>query len=120
MSVLLCLCTCPDADSASTIAATLVEERLAACVNQLPGLRSVYRWLDAVEQADEVLLLIKTTHAQLAALQVRLPQLHPYELPELVAVEVAGGLPAYLDWIAGACADGATQDAATDHSRTGE
>ena len=120
MTALLCLSTCPDAATAQRIAATLVQERLAACVNVVPGLRSVYRWRGAVEQADEVLLVIKSTHARLAALQARLPQLHPYELPELVAVEVAGGLPAYLDWIAGACADGSTQDAATDHSRTGE
>jgi len=120
VSIFVCLSTCPDAATAQRIAATLVEERLAACVNLLPGLRSVYRWRGAVEQADEVLLLIKTTHARLDALQARLPQLHPYELPELVAVEVAGGLPAYLDWITGACADGSTQDAAPDRNRTGE
>jgi periplasmic divalent cation tolerance protein len=100
MSVLLCLCTCPDADSASTIAATLVEERLAACVNQLPGLRSVYRWHGAVEHAEEVLLLIKTSGDRLEALTARLQTLHPYELPEVIAVEAAGGLAPYLAWVA--------------------
>jgi periplasmic divalent cation tolerance protein len=99
LPVLVCYCTCPDAASADALAAALVEERLAACVNRLPGLRSVYRWQGAVEQADEVLLLIKTTHDRLPALTARLRALHPYELPELVAVETAGGLPEYLDWV---------------------
>lgn len=97
---LLVFCTCPDADSAARIAEALVGERLAACVNTLPGLRSVYRWQGAVERAEEVLLLIKTTAARLDALKDRVVDLHPYELPEVVAVEVAGGLAAYLAWIA--------------------
>lgn len=100
MDALVCLCTCPGADVAARIARALVEERLAACVNVLPGVRSVYRWQGAVEEADEVLLVAKTTRAALPALRARLPALHPYELPELVAVEVADGLPAYLRWIA--------------------
>ena len=66
MTVLLCFCTCPDADTAQRIADALVEERLAACVNSLPGLRSMYRWQGAVERGDEVLLLIKTTPRRLA------------------------------------------------------
>jgi len=102
MDALLCLTTCPDADGAGRIANALVEERLAACVNVIPGLRSVYRWQGAVERADEVLLLIKTTHAAFPSLRDRLQELHPYELPELVAVEPADGLPAYLEWVAGA------------------
>jgi periplasmic divalent cation tolerance protein len=97
---LVCLCTCPDAAVAERIARALVDERLAACVNLLPGVRSVYRWRDAVEDADEVLLLVKSTRDALPALQARLVALHPYELPELLAVEAAGGLPAYLGWIA--------------------
>jgi len=100
MPILICFCTCPDSDSAARIADALVGERLAACVNVLPGLRSVYRWKGAVERADETLLLIKTSRDCLPALTARLPELHPYELPELLAVEALGGLPAYLDWVA--------------------
>lgn len=101
MDALLCLTACPDTDSAVRIADALVEERLAACVNVIPGLRSVYHWQGEVERADEVLLLIKTTRAAFPALQQRLQALHPYELPELIAVEPADGLPAYLEWVAG-------------------
>ena len=100
MPVLLAYSTCPDAASAEAVARALVDERLAACVNQLPGLRSTYRWQGQIEQADEVLLLIKTTADRLDALTARLRELHPYELPELIAVEVRAGLPAYLDWVA--------------------
>ncbi|GAB3729748.1 divalent-cation tolerance protein CutA [Luteimonas pelagia] len=100
MSVLACFCTCPDTASADAIARALVEERLAACVNQLPGLRSVYRWEGRVECDDEVLLVAKTTSDRLEALTARVQALHPYELPEVIAVEVAGGLAAYLDWVA--------------------
>ena len=100
MSVLICFSTCPDADSAGRIATALVDERLAACVNVLPGVRSTYRWQGRLQQADEVLLVIKTTADRYPALQARLPELHPYELPELVAVEACSGLPAYLDWVA--------------------
>ena len=95
----LCLSTCPDSDSAARIARALVEERLAACVSIVPGLRSIYRWQGTIEDAGEYLLLIKTTTGRLEALQARLPSLHPYELPELVAVEAVGGLPTYLDWV---------------------
>ena len=99
-TALICFCTCPDAASAERIATALVQERLAACVNIVSGLRSVYRWQDQVEAADEVLLLIKTHADTYPALQARLLALHPYELPELLAVEAAAGLPAYLDWVA--------------------
>lgn len=100
MPVHLAFCTCPDADSALRIADALVAERLAACVNVLPGVTSVYRWQGAVERTGEVLLIIKTSAGRLPALTARLPQLHPHELPELVAVQAAAGLPAYLDWVA--------------------
>ena len=99
MSVLLAYSSCPDAASAEAIARALVAERLAACVNQLPGLRSTYRWQGQLEQASEVLLLIKTTSDRLDAMTARLRDLHPYELPEFIAVEVRAGLPAYLDWV---------------------
>lgn len=102
MDVLLCLTTCPDRASAEAIATALVEERLAACVNLVPGLRSIYRWQGAIEQADEHQLLIKTTRTAYPSMQARLAALHPYELPELLAVEAADGLPAYLQWVADA------------------
>ena len=100
MTVLVCFCTCPDTDSAQRIADTLVAERLAACVNVLPGLRSVYRWQGAIECADEVLLLAKTVVERRDALCARIVALHPHELPEVIAVEASGGLTAYLDWVA--------------------
>ena len=107
MTALACLCTCPDAATAARIAAALVDERLAACVNVLPGVESVYRWEGRVERASEVLLLIKSTRDRLQALTARVVELHPYELPELVAVDIAGGLPGYLAWIADATRPGA-------------
>ncbi|MGN6513640.1 MAG: divalent-cation tolerance protein CutA [Lysobacteraceae bacterium] len=100
VAVLVCFCTCPDPASAERLAEALVGERLAACASLVPGVRSVYRWQGAVERADEVLLLVKTTRERLDALAARVRALHPHELPELVAVEAAGGLPAYLDWVA--------------------
>lgn len=99
MTALLCLTTCPDFDTAQRIANALVEERLAACVNFVPGMHSTYRWQGKVEHAGEVLLLVKTTRVRMPAVQERIVALHPYELPEVLAVE-AGGLPAYLQWIA--------------------
>ena len=96
----LVFCTCPDPASARRIADAVVGERLAACVNLIPGLVSVYRWQEKVEQADEVLLLIKTTQDRLPALTTRLTELHPHELPEVLAVEADAGLPAYLRWVA--------------------
>jgi len=97
---LACFSTCPDAATAERIARALVEDRLAACVNVLPGVRSVYRWDGAVVTDDEVLLMIKTTGVRLPALRDRLLALHPYDTPELIALPVADGLPAYQQWIA--------------------
>lgn len=108
MDVLACFTTCPDAAVAERIARAFVEDRLAACVNLLPGVRSIYRWDGAVVADDEVLLMIKTTSAQLPALRARLVALHPYEVPELIALSVADGLPAYLHWIADAVAPDAS------------
>ena len=102
MPVHLVFCSCPDSDTAQRLAAALVEARLAACVSLLPPMRSVYRWQGAIEQADEVLLLAKTAADRTPALVSRLRELHPYELPEIVAVEAAAGLPAYLDWVVSA------------------
>jgi periplasmic divalent cation tolerance protein len=96
---LVVLSTCPDAANAEKIARDLVERRLAACVNILPGLRSHYTWKDACESAEEHLLLIKTRAAVYEALERALRALHPYELPEIIAVPLAAGLPDYLAWI---------------------
>lgn len=95
----LLLCTCPDAGSAARIARDLVEARLAACVSRVPGMTSTYRWQGQVREDVEVLLLIKTTAAAVEPLQARLVELHPYDVPELVALDISSGLPAYLDWL---------------------
>jgi periplasmic divalent cation tolerance protein len=89
-------------DDAAELARTLVEQRLAACVNVVPGVTSIYRWKEDVEQDDEQLLVIKTTAHLLDALQARLRELHPYELPEFIVVQVSGGSEAYLGWLCGA------------------
>jgi periplasmic divalent cation tolerance protein len=91
--------TCPDAKSAEAVAETLVAEGLAACVNVVSGLRSVYRWHGKLEKADEHLLLIKSTSSNFSALCRRIRELHPYELPEVLAVPISDGLPEYLSWI---------------------
>lgn len=107
MSTHIVHCTCPDAETAARIAQTLVDERLAACASLLPGVHSIYRWQGAVQQADEVLLLIKTAADRLQALIARIGALHPYELPEVIAVEATGGSAAYLAWVADATRPGA-------------
>ncbi|HUW38774.1 MAG TPA: divalent-cation tolerance protein CutA [Rhodocyclaceae bacterium] len=96
---LLVFTSLPDAASAQTLAAALVEQRLAACVTILAPARSVYRWAGRIERADEIPLLIKTQAARYEALEAAIRSFHPYELPEIVAVPVALGLPAYLAWI---------------------
>jgi periplasmic divalent cation tolerance protein len=100
MSALLVLTNLPDRTAAEMLANALIEARLAACVNILPPCRSIYRWQGAVEAADEVPLLIKTSEARYAALETAIRALHPYELPELIAVPISHGLPAYLAWVA--------------------
>jgi len=98
-TVHLLLSTCPDAASADTIARALVGERLAACVTRLPGAVSLYEWQGELEQAEEVQLLIKTRGDCLPQAIARLCELHPYDLPEALALPVSAGLPAYLDWV---------------------
>jgi len=95
----LVLTTCPDAGAAERIAQTLVAEQLAACVNVLPPMRSFYRWRGAVETANEQLLIIKIRARDYDAVQQRVRALHPYELPEVIAVPIVAGLDAYLAWI---------------------
>ena len=97
---LLVLTNLADMASAQALARALVERRLAACVNVLPAVQSIYRWNGAVEEAAEVTLLIKTTAPRYAELEQAIRALHPYELPEVIAVPVSAGLPAYLGWIA--------------------
>ena len=99
MSMLLVLTNLPDRESAEALAAALVAERLAACVNIMPACRSVYRWKRAVEGGDEVPLLIKTTEARYAALEEVIRVRHPYDVPEIVAIPITQGLPAYLAWL---------------------
>lgn len=96
---LLIFSTCPDHASADRIAAALVSERLAACVQLSQGVRSTYRWQGQVEQSEEVALVAKTARDRADAAITRLTELHPYELPEAVAVELTAGLPDYLSWI---------------------
>jgi periplasmic divalent cation tolerance protein len=96
----LVLSTVGKREDAEKIADALVGERLAACVNVVPGLLSVYRWKGAVEREDEVLLLIKTRAERVEEMGARLRALHPYELPEMIVLPIAGGHGPYLDWIA--------------------
>ncbi len=93
------LTTCPDEACAERIARALVEERLAACVNILSPMRSIYRWKGKIEDANELLLVIKTSAARFPAIRDRVLALHPYELPEIIAVPIADGLPEYLAWL---------------------
>jgi periplasmic divalent cation tolerance protein len=93
------LSTAGSPEEAARIARTLVERRLAACVSRLPGLVSVYRWQGAVEEANEVLLLIKTSEERLAALEAALRDLHSYEVPEFLVLPVSAGSDAYLGWL---------------------
>ena len=98
--VLIVMCNFPDAASAERAAHSLVERRLAACVNILAPIRSVYRWQGAIEQTNEVPLMIKTTASCYAALEAALLAEHPYEVPEILAVEANRGAAAYLQWVA--------------------
>lgn len=98
-SVQLIFCNFPDRASAERAARAVVEGGCAACVNLLPACSSVYRWQGAVETAQEVPLLIKTTAAAYPELEQTLRALHPYQVPEIIALPVVAGLPAYLDWV---------------------
>lgn len=96
---LLVLTNLPDADTAKRIARLLVEQRLAACVNILAPCTSIYRWQNQIESASETPMLIKTTLLRYPALQAVLTEAHPYELPEIIAIPLHNGQPAYLAWI---------------------
>lgn len=96
---LVVLCTCPTAGAADAISTALLEERLAACVNRVSGIKSMYRWEDKVEHDDEVLLIIKTTGACFAQLESTVQALHPYDMPEIIGIPLAAGAKAYLEWL---------------------
>jgi len=98
------LVTAPDLEAGARIGRSLVEEGLAACANVVPGVRSIYRWQGAIQDDAEVLLIVKTRSSLVDALATRVRALHPYELPEVIALPVAGGSAPYLDWVRGAAA----------------
>lgn len=99
-ATLLVLTNLPDRDSALALARALVQRRLAACVNVLGACASVYRWNGDIEEATEVPVLVKTRATRYAELEAAIRELHPYELPEVIAVPIVRGLPEYLDWVA--------------------
>ena len=104
--VILAITTCPDEATAQAIANTLVGEKLVACVNRMAAARSTYIWDGRVQDDAEILLLMKTTADRLEALEARLQELHPYDLPELLTVAVEGGNTRYLDWVRASVAAG--------------
>jgi periplasmic divalent cation tolerance protein len=102
--ILLALSTFPDAETARRISNQLVTEKFVACANIFPGVESIYRWKEKIESANETLVFFKLSQDRQAAFQEKLRSLHPYEVPEIVFVPVASGLPDYLHWVAESCA----------------
>ena len=101
--ILLALSTFPDADVARRISNELVTERFAACANMLPSVESIYRWKEQVESGSETFVLFKVSENRQSAFQDKLRSLHPYDVPEIIFVPVAGGLPEYLQWVSENC-----------------
>ena len=97
--ILLGLSTFPDRETARRIAQQLVTENLAACANIVPAIDSIYRWQGKIESAQEALVFFKTTAARYTAFQARLKTLHPYDVPEIICLRIADGLPEYLQWV---------------------
>lgn len=97
---MLVLTTLPNADAAAEMARSIVEERLAACANLFPALRSIYKWQAKLEDQNEVLVLFKTRQEHFDRLRARILELHPYEVPEVLAIPVEQGYQPYLDWLA--------------------
>ncbi len=91
--------TFPEIETARRVASQLVEENLAACANIVPAIESIYRWQNKIENAQETLVFFKTTAVRYAAFQDRLKSLHPYEVPEIICLRIADGLPEYLRWV---------------------
>ncbi len=96
---LLVLCTCPGNTVAAEISTALIDLSLAACVNRVPGVKSWYRWQGRIEQEEEVLLLVKTTRTRFAEVESTIRRLHPGEIPEVIALPIAAGSEAYLQWV---------------------
>ena len=102
--ILLALSTFPDAETARRISKQLVAEKFAACANILPSVESIYRWKEKIETGNETFVFFKLSEDRQAAFQEKLRSLHPYEVPEIIFVPVANGLPDYLRWVAESCA----------------
>lgn len=94
------LCTCPDNESAEKIAHLLVSQKLAACVNLIPGVKSIYQWQGQLMSDNEVQLVIKTSKERFSQINDLLDQQHPYDVPELLALDVAQGSTSYIEWLA--------------------
>jgi periplasmic divalent cation tolerance protein len=101
--VLLVLTTWPDAEKARAAAHMLVGEKLAACGNLVPGVESIYRWQGKIETSAEVIVIFKTNVTRYPALEVRIRELHSYEVPEIISIPVTRGLPDYLRWVEDSC-----------------
>lgn len=101
--VLVVLTTWPDVEKARAAARTLIEEKLAACANILPGVESIYRWEGKIETSTEVMMVLKTTIGRYQMLDARILALHSYEVPEIVVLQVTDGLPSYLRWVEQSC-----------------
>ncbi len=99
MNPLFVITNCPDEETANAIALAVVEGKLAACANILPRMQSIYRWQGAVESASEIPVFFKSTAANYPALEAKIRELHPYDVPEIIALPITQGLPAYLDWL---------------------
>lgn len=107
---LLVITNCPDVACAEAIADQLLAQRLAACINLLPPVRAIYRWQGKIQRASEVPLLIKTTAGRYPAVAAAIGARHPYEVPEIIALPITHGLPAYLDWLAAETAPAGSAD----------
>ncbi|MEP6671859.1 MAG: divalent-cation tolerance protein CutA [Chthoniobacter sp.] len=101
--ILVVFTTWPDIEMARVAAHQLVEEKLAACGNIVPGVESIYRWQGKIETSAEVLVIFKTTAARYPALEARIRELHSYEVPEIIALPIAAGLVGYLSWVKDSC-----------------
>jgi periplasmic divalent cation tolerance protein len=102
-TILLALSTFPDVETARRISNQLVADRFAACANILAAVESIYRWKDKIESGTEALVFFKVSEERQSAFQETLRSLHPYEVPEIIFVPIANGLPEYLGWVADSC-----------------